>query len=296
MLPHLGGVPSPYGGYDTYLYMHPIGAAAYAHPAAIRAAACCCPSPIGAETYGHPAAVTAIRSVHGSSPLSHGVPTYDGRHDAAVGQGSWYGGCAPPPPPPPQRAPARVASSPYGALPATVSEEIAYDAVMRELKITERMSKPALKVEPGMLVAEFLIFVATHLINALSVGGTQRIHLALKYIFAKENAFFQSVGACEQLVWIGSHDGASALALRLACQKVAVAVYDAIPDGHAAAALLRDVCNGELINSSITVLDVARAISAEGDNGAVLARTDVLRERLRKPMDPKSDLHTQPSC
>jgi hypothetical protein len=162
-------------------------------------------------------------------------------------------------------------------LPTPVSEEVAYDAVMWELKISERMGKPALKVEPGMLVAEVLILVATHLINAYSVGGTQRIHLALQYIFAEENAFFKSVGACEQLVWIGQHDGASALALRLACQKVAVAVYDAIPEGHAAAALLRDVRNGELINSSITVLDVARAISAEADSGAVLACTDALR-------------------
>jgi hypothetical protein len=104
------------------------------------------------------------------------------------------------------------------------------------------------------------------------------------------------VGACEQLVWIGRHDGASALALRLTCQKVAVAVYDAIPDRHAAAALLRDVRNGELINSSITVLDVACAISAEVNNGAVLARTDVLSECLRKPMDPKSNLHTHHSA
>jgi hypothetical protein len=103
------------------------------------------------------------------------------------------------------------------------------------------------------------------------------------------------VGACEQLVWIGQHDGASALAVRLVRQKVAVEVYDVIPDGHAAAALLRDVRNGELINLSITVLDVARAILAEGDNGAVLARTDVLRERLCKPMDPKSDLYMQHS-
>jgi hypothetical protein len=92
-------------------------------------------------------------------------------------------------------------------------------------------------------------------------------------------------------VWIGRHDGASALALRLACQKVTVAVYNTIPHGHAATALLRDVRNGELINSSTTVLDVARVIAAEGDNGAVLARTNVLRKRLRKPMDPKSDLH-----
>jgi hypothetical protein len=137
---------------------------------------------------------------------------------------------------------------PYGALPASVSEEVAYDAVIRELKISERMSKPSLKVEPCMLFAEVLILVSTHLINAYSVGGAQRIHLTLQYIFAEENAFFQSVGACEQLIWIGQHDGASALALRLACQKVAVAVYDAIPDGHAAAALLRDVRNGELIN------------------------------------------------
>jgi hypothetical protein len=132
--------------------------------------------------------------------------------------------------------------------------------------------------------------------NAYSVGGTQRIHLALQYIFAEENAFFQSARACEQLVWIGQHDGASALALRIACQKVAVAVYDAIPDGHAAAALLRDVRNGELINSSITFLDVARAISAEGNNGASLARTDILRERLCKRMDPKSDLHAHHSA
>jgi hypothetical protein len=82
----------------------------------------------------------------------------------------------------------------------------------------------------------------------------------------------------------------------LRARKVAVAVYDAIPDGHAAAALLRDVRNGELINSSITVLDVARAILEKGDNGAVLARTYVLRDRLRKPMDPKSDLHTHHSA
>jgi hypothetical protein len=167
---------------------------------------------------------------------------------------------------------------------------------MRELKILERMRPPALKVEPGKLVAEVLILVATHLINAYSVGGTPRIHLALKYIFTEENAFFQSMGACKQLVLIGRHDGASALALRLACQKVAVTVFDAIPDGHAAAALLRDVRNGELINSSITVLYIARAISAEGNNGAGLARTYVLRERLSKRMDPKSDLHTHHSA
>jgi hypothetical protein len=37
-------------------------------------------------------------------------------------------------------------------------------------------------------------------------------------------------------------------------------------------------------------------MSAECDDGAVLARTDVLRERLRKPMGPKSDLHTHHSA
>jgi hypothetical protein len=57
---------------------------------------------------------------------------------------------------------------------------------MHELKISERMRPHALKVEPGMLVAVVLILVATHLINAYSVGGTQRIHLALQYIFAEE--------------------------------------------------------------------------------------------------------------
>jgi hypothetical protein len=37
---------------------------------------------------------------------------------------------------------------------------------MRELKISERMRAPVIKVESGMLVAEVLILVATHLINA----------------------------------------------------------------------------------------------------------------------------------
>jgi hypothetical protein len=157
------------------------------------------------------------------------------------------------------------------------------------------MDKPALKVEPGMLIDEVLLLVAAQLLNAYSVGGTQCIYIALQYIFATENGFFQSVEACEQLVWIDQHDGADSFGLRLACQKVAFVLHNAIPEGHAAAALLRDVHNGTLINTSITFLDVARAISAEKANRAVLARADALRERLRKRMDLKTDLHTHHS-
>jgi hypothetical protein len=220
---------------------------------------------------------------------------YDGRRDASGGQESWCDARAPTPSPPPPNACARVASSPYGASQPPVPEEVAYAAVMRELKISERMDKAALKVEPGMLIAKVLLLVATHLLNAYSVRGTQRIYIALQYIFAAENAFFQSVEACEQLVWIGQHDGVDSFALRLARQKVAVVLHNAIQEGHAAAALLKDVRNGELINTSITVLDVARAISAEKAISAVLARADALRERLRKQMDLKTDLHTHHS-
>jgi hypothetical protein len=163
-----------------------------------------------------------------------------------------------------------VASSPYGASPPPVSEEAAYAAVLRELKISERMDKAALKVEPCMLIAEVLLLVATYLLNAHSVCETPRIYVALQYIFAAEHGFFQSVEACEQFVWIGQHDGTDSFALRLACQKVAVVLHNALQEGHAVAALLRDVRHGDLINTSITVLDVARAIAAEKANSAVL--------------------------
>jgi hypothetical protein len=43
---------------------------------------------------------------------------------------------------------------------------------MRELKISERMSKPALKVEPGMPVAEVLILVAVGIGNRLAAVST----------------------------------------------------------------------------------------------------------------------------
>jgi hypothetical protein len=62
--------------------------------------------------------------------------------------------------------------------------------VLKELKISERMDKPAIKVEPGMLIAEVLLLVATYLLNAYSVGGTQRIYIALQYVFAAEDGFF----------------------------------------------------------------------------------------------------------
>jgi hypothetical protein len=166
---------------------------------------------------------------------------------------------------------------------------------MRELKISERMNKAALKVEPCMLITEVFLLVATHLLNAYSVGWTQRIYVALQYIFAQENSFFQSVDACEQLIWIGQHDGADSFALRLVCQKVAIVLHNAILEGHVATALLWDALKGELINTSITVIDVARAMSAEEDNSAVLARAYALRERLRKRMDRKTDVHTHHS-
>jgi hypothetical protein len=177
-----------------------------------------------------------------------------------------------------------------------VSEAVAHEAVMRELKIAERMRPLTLKVEPDALVSEVLTQVATHLINAFSVGANPRIYRAMQYIFADEHAFFQSVQSCEQLLWLGQRDTADALALRLACQRVAVTVVEAVPDGHPAAALLRDVRDAGLFNSSITVLDVARAIAAEGANGAGLSRIDALRQRLRHPMTPKSDLHAHHSA
>jgi hypothetical protein len=68
-----------------------------------------------------------------------------------------------------------VASSPYGASPPPVSEEAAYAAVLWELKVSERMDKAPLKVEPSKIIAEVLLLIAIHLLNAYSVGGTQRI-------------------------------------------------------------------------------------------------------------------------
>jgi hypothetical protein len=167
----------------------------------------------------------------------------------------------------------------YGASPAPASEEAAHSAVLVELKISERMDKPNIKVDEGMRVAEVLPLVAAYMLDTYSIGGTHLIFLALEFMFARERNFFDSVKRCVHLVKLGKRHGAAAFALCHACQKVAVVLRHVVPEQSRIGMVLAAVRREALGNTAITILDIIKVIEAEKTNGAELARADVLCER-----------------
>jgi hypothetical protein len=183
-----------------------------------------------------------------------------------------------------------MVTSPYGESPAPASEEAGH-AVLVELKISEHMDKPSIKVDEGMLVAEILPLVAAYMLDTYSIGGTHRIFLALEFMFDRKRHFFDCVKRCAHLVELGQRHGAAAFALRHACQKLVVVLCHVVPEQSRAGMALAAVRRAALGNAAITILNIIKVIAAEKTNSAVLARADVLRERLRRRMTG-TDLHS----